>query len=59
MKEIQIFAYVYINNGDESYLHVSKKGIYKFKAKDNISWYSLYLERVSKDFAKDEHSEIC
>ena len=59
MKEIKIFAYVYINNGDESYLHVSKTEIYKFKSKGNISWYSLYLERVSWYFARDEHSEIC
>ena len=45
-------------NGDESYLHVNKTGIYKFKARDNVSWYNFYLRNVSKDFTKDEHSEI-
>ena len=32
--------------------------IYKFKAKDNISWYNFCLGSVSKDFPKDEQSEI-
>ena len=34
-------------NGDESYLYVNKTEIYKFKAKDNISWYNFCLGSVS------------
>ena len=30
----------------------------RFKAKDNISWYNFSLRSVSKDFLKDEQSEI-
>ena len=45
-------------NGDESYLHVTKKEICKFKAKDNISWYNFCLRSISKDFTKDDQSEI-
>ena len=45
-------------NWDESYLIVNKTEICKFKAKDNISWYTFCLGSVSKDFAKDEQSEI-
>ena len=45
-------------DGDESYLYVNKTEIYKFKAKDNISWYTFCLGSVSKDFTKDEQSEI-
>ena len=30
----------------------------KFKAKYNISWYNFCLESISKDFTKDEQSEI-
>ena len=30
----------------------------KFKAKDNIGWYDFCLESTSKDFTKDEQSEI-
>ena len=37
--------------------YTNKKEIYKFKAKDNISWYNFGLGSVSKDFTKDEHSE--
>ena len=40
--------------GNESYLYVNKTEIYKFKAKDNISWYSFCLGGVSKDFTKDD-----
>ena len=37
---------------------VQQKKIYKFKAKDNISWYNFCLGNVSKDFTKDEQSEF-
>ena len=39
-------------------MYVNKKEIYKVKAKDNISWYDFCLGSVSKDFTKDEQSEI-
>ena len=45
-------------NGDESYLYVNKKEIYKLKAKYNISWYNFCLGSISQDFTKDEQSEI-
>ena len=45
-------------NGDGSYLYVNKTEIYKFKAKDNISWYNFCLGSVSKDFTKNKQSEI-
>ena len=38
--------------GDESYLHVNKKEICKFKTKYSISWYNFCSEGTSKDFAK-------
>ena len=34
-------------NGDGSYLYVNKTEIYKFKAKDNISWHNVCLGSVS------------
>ena len=37
---------------------MSKTEIYKFKVKDDISWYNFSLESVLKDFAEDEQSEI-
>ena len=33
-------------SGDESYLHVNKTEIYKFKAKDNSGWYKFCLGNV-------------
>ena len=45
-------------NGNDSYLYVNKTEIYKFKGKDNISWYNFCLGNVSQDFTKDEQSEI-
>ena len=45
-------------NSNESYLYVNKTNIFKFKAKDNISWYNFCLARISKDFTKDEQREI-
>ena len=45
-------------NGDESYLYVYKTEICKFKANNNINWYNFYLGSISKDFTKDELSEI-
>ena len=45
-------------NGDESYLYVNNTEIYKFKAKDIISGYNFCLENVSKDFTKNEQTEI-
>ena len=47
-----------MQNCDESYLHVNKKGICKFKANDNKSWYNFCLGSVSKVYTKDERSEI-
>ena len=44
--------------GDESYLYVNKIEIYKFKGKDNTSWYNFCLGSVSQDFAKDKQSKI-
>ena len=32
--------------------------IYKFKTKENISWFNNCLASISQDFAKDEQSEI-
>ena len=45
-------------NDDESYLYINKTEIYKFKSKNNISWYNFCLGNVSKDFTKDKQSEI-
>ena len=53
MKQIQNFALSLHYNGDESYLYVIKTDIYKFEAKDNISWYN-FLGSISKDFTKNE-----
>ena len=44
-------------NGDKSYLYLNKTKICKFKAKDFISWYNLFLGIISKDFTKNEQSE--
>ena len=44
-------------HGDESYVYVNKTKTYKFKAKDNISWYRFFLGSVSQSFTKDEQSE--
>ena len=46
------------DNADESYLYVNIEEIFKFKVHDNIRQYEFYLGSVSKDFAKDEPSEI-
>ena len=43
---------------DENYLHVNKTEICEFKAKYNISLNNFCLGSVSKDFTKDEQSEI-
>ena len=43
---------------DASYFYVKKTEIYKFKAKDNISWYNFCLGSVSQDFTKNEQSKI-
>ena len=45
-------------NGINSYLHINKTEICKFKAHDNIRWYEFCLGSVSKDFTKDEQSQI-
>ena len=45
-------------SGNESYLYVNKIEIYKFKAKDNISWYKFCVGSVSKDFTKVEQNQI-
>ena len=39
-------------------MYVNKTEICKFKATDNISWYDFYLGSISKDFTKNEQSEI-
>ena len=45
-------------NDNESYLYVKSTEIYKFKAKDKISWYNFCLGSVPKDFTKDEQSDM-
>ena len=47
----------YYNNVN-SYLYANKTELYKFKAQDNIGWYKFCLGNVSKDFMKNELSEI-
>ena len=39
-------------------MHVNKAEIFKFKVRDNIPWYKLCVESVSRDFAKLELSEV-
>ena len=39
-------------------MYVNKTQMYKFKAKDNISWYIFCLGTISKDCTKDERSVI-
>ena len=39
-------------------MYVNKTKIYKFKVKNNISSYNFCLGSISKDFTKDEQSEI-
>ena len=39
-------------------MYVNKTEICKFKTKDNISWYDFCLGSISKDFTKNEQSEI-
>ena len=39
-------------------MYVNKTGISKFKPNDNMSWYNFCLGSLSKDFTKDEQSEI-
>ena len=39
-------------------MSLNRTEIYKFKAKDNISWYNFCLGCVSEDFTKYEQSEI-
>ena len=45
-------------NDNESYLYVNKTEIFKIKAKESICWCNCILGSVSKDFTKDEQSEI-
>ena len=52
------FCLSWYYNGDESYFYVNKNETYKFKAKDNISWFNFCLGSISKIFTKDEQSEI-
>ena len=40
------FCLSLLYNGDESYLYVNKTDIYKFKAKNNISWYNFCLKSI-------------
>ena len=39
-------------------MYVNKTKICIFKENNNISWYNFCLGSVSKDFTKDEKSEI-
>ena len=39
-------------------MYVNKTEICKFKAKDDVSWYDFCLGSISKDFTKNEQSEI-
>ena len=39
-------------------MYVNKTEICKFKTKDNIRWYDFCLGSISKDFTKNEQSEI-
>ena len=41
-----------------SYFYVNKTESFKFKGKDNISWYKFCLRSTSKDFTKDGQKEI-
>ena len=41
-----------------SYLYLNKTETCKLKVNDNISWYPFYLGSTSKDFTKDEQSDI-
>ena len=52
------FCISFHNNDDESYLYVNKTEICKYKANDITSWCDFCLESVSKDFTKDEQSEV-
>ena len=45
-------------NSDESYFYVNQTEIYKFKAKDYISWYKFCLGSASQDFTKDEQMKF-
>ena len=45
-------------SGDESYLYLNKIETCKFIAHSNIPQYEFCLERVSKDFIKDEINDI-
>ena len=40
------------------YLYVNKTKIDKFKVYDNKRWYDFCLGTISKDFTKDEQSEV-
>ena len=42
-----------------TYLHVNKTEICKFKLHHNIRWYKFSLGMLSKDFTKDEQSDVC
>ena len=39
-------------------MYVNKTESCKFKTKDNIRWYDFCLGSISKDFTKNEQSEI-
>ena len=58
-KEKTKFCLILHCNGVESYLHVNKTEICKFKTNDNISWYNVCLGSITKDFIKDQQDEIC
>ena len=45
-------------NGAKSYFYVNKTEICKSMVHNNIRWYEFCLTSVSKDFKKDEQSEI-
>ena len=39
-------------------MYISKTETYKFKAKENISWYNFCLRTVSQDLRKDAQNFI-
>ena len=58
VRERQNFRLSLHCHGDSSYFYVNKTRICKFKVQDNIRWYEFCLGNVSKDFTKDEKSDI-
>ena len=45
-------------NAGENYLCINRREICKLQANDNIRCYIFCIESVSKDFTKEEQSEV-